>query len=176
MARQLSSFNPSGYDKGRNLVWQLAWLVIWGSFGSRWWCPNRVRIALLRAFGASIGQGVNFRHGVKVHWPWKLAIGHNSWIGEQVWILNLEKVAVGSNVCISQGVLLCAGSHRADLDTFDFDNGPIVIEDGVWLCARSVVLRGVLIGANSVVGACAVVDRDLRPSSKVYGPRAQGAT
>ena len=48
---------------------------------------------------------------------------------------------------------LCTGSHDRKSPTFEFDNGPIVIEDGVWLCARSTVLRGVTIGANSVVGA-----------------------
>ncbi|GAA2064434.1 hypothetical protein GCM10009722_27270 [Williamsia deligens] len=65
---------------------------------------------ILRAFGASIGHGVVFRHNVRVHWPWRLTIGDNSWIGEGAWILNLERVHIGDDVCISQDVLLCTGS------------------------------------------------------------------
>ena len=56
--------------------------------------------------------------------------------------------------------------------TFEFDNGPIVIENGVWLCARTTVLRGVTIGANSVVGATSLVSSDVPPDSIVRPPRA----
>lgn len=108
-------------------------------------------------FGATIGQGTNIRHRVRIHWPWKLTVGDGSWIGEGTWILNLEPVTIGSDVCVSQDVFLCTGSHLRSSPTFEYDNAPIVIEDGAWVAARAVVLRGSRIGADSVVGATALI-------------------
>ena len=165
--RQLAGFTGAGYDKGRNVVWQIAWMVASGALTTRWWCPLRLRLAILRAFGAQIGTGVLIRHNVRIHWPWKLAVGDNSWIGEDVWILNLEPVTIGSDVCISQAVLLCTGSHDRRSPTFEFDNAPIVVEDGAWIAARATVLRGVRIGPDAVVGATTLVTRDVPNGSLV---------
>ena len=138
----------------------------------RWWCPSNVRLAVLRAFGAELGEGVLVRHDVKVHWPWKLSVGDHSWIGEGTWILNLEPVTVGSQVCISQDVLLCTGSHDRSSPSFEFDNAPIRVEDGAWVAARATVLRGVTIGSDAVVGATALVTRDVPAGGLVLAPRA----
>lgn len=127
----------------------------------RWWCPNGLRIAILRLFGSHISPGVLVRHDVKIHWPWKLSIGSDSWIGEAVWILNLEHVTIGSNTCISQGVLLCTGSHDRRSRTFEYDNGPIEIGNSVWVATRATVLRGVHIADGSTIGATALVVRDV---------------
>ncbi|MDI9894240.1 DapH/DapD/GlmU-related protein [Rhodococcus sp. IEGM 1381] len=160
-AWSLAGFRGHGYDKGRGPVVQVAWLLVSGAVAMRWWCPNSVRIAILRAFGAKIGSGVLVRHRVRVHWPWKLTVGDNSWIGEGVWILNLEPVEIGHDTCVSQEVLLCTGSHDRHSPTFEFDNAPIRLGDGVWLGARSTVLRGVTVHDNAVVGATALVYRDV---------------
>ena len=142
-ARRLSGFTGAGYDKGRPVGVQIAWLLSQSLLLMHWWCPMSVRIAMLRRFGAEIGEGVLVRHRVRIHWPWKLRIGDDSWIGEGVWILNLEPVVIGSNVCVSQDVLLCTGSHDRHSPTFEFDNAPITIEDDAWVAARATVLRGV---------------------------------
>jgi putative colanic acid biosynthesis acetyltransferase WcaF len=156
-AHNLAGFTGAGYDRGRSLPWQIAWLTVSGLIVMRWWCPTRVRISILRLFGAKIGTGVNLRHNVRIHWPWKLSIGDHSWIGEDTWILNLEPVVIGSHVCISQDVLLCTGSHDRRSPTFEFDNGPITIDDGAWVAARATVLRGSVIGRDAVIGATALV-------------------
>ncbi len=156
-ARNLAGFTGAGYERGRSFPWQIAWLTVSGLIVMRWWCPTRVRISILRLFGAKIGTGVNLRHNVRIHWPWKLSIGDHSWIGEDTWILNLEPVVIGSHVCISQDVLLCTGSHDRRSPTFEFDNGPITIDDGAWVAARATVLRGSVIGRDAVIGATALV-------------------
>lgn len=155
--RNLAGFTGAGYDRGRSLPWQIAWLVVSGSVLTRWWCPTRLRVRILRAFGATIGTGVNLRHNVRIHWPWKLTIGDHSWIGEHTWILNLEPVNIGSHVCISQDVLLCSGSHDRRSPTFEFDNRPITIEDGAWVAARATLLRGTVVRRGAVVGATALI-------------------
>ncbi|GAB7064527.1 putative colanic acid biosynthesis acetyltransferase [Streptomyces mexicanus] len=165
VARSLRGFTGAGYDKGRPLVVQAAWFAVLHLVFVKWWCPARWRPALLRAFGARVGRRVLIRHGVRVHWPWKLEIGDDVWIGEGAWILNLEPVTIGSDSCVSQGALLCTGSHRRRSATFEFDNGPIRLEPGSWVAARAVVLRGVTVGRGGVVGAGAVATRDLAPGA-----------
>ncbi|HMS76085.1 putative colanic acid biosynthesis acetyltransferase [Gordonia sp. (in: high G+C Gram-positive bacteria)] len=168
----LTGFTGKGYDRGRPLWMQLAWMVVSRTILSRWWFPVRARVTVLRLFGADIGRDVVFRHGVTVHWPWKLRVGDGSWIGEGTWLLNLEPITIGANTCISQGVMLCTGSHDRRSPTFEFDNAPIEIGDLVWLATRATVLRGVNVGAGSTVGATALITRDVAPGSLVLASSA----
>jgi putative colanic acid biosynthesis acetyltransferase WcaF len=168
--RDLSKFTGEGYDKGRSVVWQVAWLVVQGLVFKRSWLPATARVRILRAFGAEVGDGVLIRNDVTIHWPWKLAIGDHSWVGVGAWILNLEPVRIGSNTCISQQVLLCTGSHQHDSPSFEFDNGPIEIGDGVWVAVRATVLRGVHIADGALIGACALVTHDVGPNERVLAP------
>ncbi|SNT40777.1 putative colanic acid biosynthesis acetyltransferase [Rhodococcoides kyotonense] len=170
MTRSLAGFTGVGYDKGRSVWVQGLWMVVSTSVLGRWWFPNSLRIRVLRVFGASIGRGVLIRHGVKIHWPWKLTVGNDSWIGEGVWILNLEPVTIGADVCISQSVLLCTGSHDRRSPTFEFDNAPIVVGDRSWIAARATVLRGVRVGSDVTIGATALVVKDVPDGSTVLAP------
>jgi putative colanic acid biosynthesis acetyltransferase WcaF len=158
------------YDKGRGVVAQALWVAVSTLIFTQVWCPNRLRCALLRWFGAAVGENVLIKHRVRVQWPWKLSIGNDSWVGTDAELYNLDNIVIGSDVCISQHVFVCTGSHDRKSPTFEFDNAPIVLEDGVWLCARSTVLRGVTIGANSVIAATALVTRDVPPNSIVRPP------
>lgn len=174
----LGNFKGSGYDKGRGAVVQVAWFAVSG-LTMKWWFPASARVAVLRLFGADIAEGVLIRHRVRIHWPWKLVVGQDSWIGEGAWILNLERVRIGANVCVSQDVLLCTGSHQRRSVSFEFDNAPIDIEDGAWIAARATVLRGVRVGAHSVVGATAIVAKEVPSHTVVHacvGGACEGAS
>lgn len=166
----LAGFQGYGYDKGRNIVWQAIWVLISKYVIEQVWCPNRLRIWILRKFGAKIGAGALIRHGVQIHWPWKLVLGDNVWIGVDAWLLNLEHIIIESNVCVSQGVLLCTGSHDRSSPTFEFDNGPIIIEESSWIAARATILRGVTIGSNSLIGATALVVKNVPSGSRILAP------
>jgi putative colanic acid biosynthesis acetyltransferase WcaF len=158
---RLGKFSGVGYDKGRPWLVQAAWFAVSNLLFMAWWFPRRWRPTLLRLFGAEIGTGVFIRHRVRVQWPWKLRIGDDSWVGEDVWLLNLEPITLGRDVCLSQGSFLCTGSHDRHSASFDYDNRPIVVHDQVWIAAQALVLRGVTVQSNSVVGARAVVTRDV---------------
>jgi putative colanic acid biosynthesis acetyltransferase WcaF len=169
---RLADFTGAGYDKGRPKLIQALWLAS-SDVIMQWWFPPKARVAVLRAFGAQIGDGVLIRHRVRIHWPWKLSVGSDTWIGEGTWILNLEPVTIGSNVCVSQDVFLCTGSHDRHSPSFEFDNAPIVVEDGAWVAARATVLRGVTIGSRAIVGACALVPSDVQAEQVVLGTKAR---
>ncbi|MEV0639315.1 putative colanic acid biosynthesis acetyltransferase [Streptomyces sp. NPDC050619] len=167
LERSLRGFTGAGYDKGRPPFVQAAWFAVLNLVFVKWWFPARWRPAVLRVFGARIGRRVRIRRGVRVHWPWRLDVGDDVWIGEGAWLLNLEQITIGSDVCVSQGALLCTGSHQHRSPTFEFDNGPIRLEPGSWVAARAVVLRGVTVGRGAVVGASAVAHRDVTPGAVV---------
>ena len=167
----LAAGRGCSYDKGRGVLFQALWVAASELVVTKVWCPNRLRCAILRWFGAKIGHGVIIRHRVRVHWPWKLSIGDDSWVGTDSELYNLDTIDIGSDVCISQHAYLCTGSHDRFSPDFDFDNGPIVVADGVWICARSTVLRGVTIGANSVIGATCLISGDVPPNAVVRPPQ-----
>lgn len=166
--RNLAAFTTAGYDKGRSFGWQVLWVATSRLVFQAWWLPARLRPLILRLFGADIGDGVLIRERVRVHWPWKLSIGAHSWIGEGAWLLNLEPITIGRDVCVSQEALLCTGSHKRHDPAFGYDNGPIVVEDGAWVATRAIVLRGVVVGAGAVVPAGATVSSSV-PSGALAG-------
>lgn len=110
-----------------------------------------MKIRILRFWGAKIGKGVIIKPCVNIKYPWNLEIGDYSWIGENVWIDNLVKVRIGSNVCISQGAMLLCGNHNYKKTTFDLIVGEIIVEDGAWIGAQCVVCPGVRVASHSVL-------------------------
>jgi putative colanic acid biosynthesis acetyltransferase WcaF len=124
---------------------------------------SSLKVFLLKAFGARLGQGVVVKPSVNIKFPWKLQVGEHSWIGEDVWIDNLSEVTIGSHVTLSQGCLLLTGSHDASRETFDFLSQPIILEDGVWIGAKAVVGGGSRCGTHSILGINSVAEGDLEP-------------
>jgi putative colanic acid biosynthesis acetyltransferase WcaF len=162
-ARDLRTFSTEGYLKGRSVPVQALWFVVQNVVFMQWWCPSALRVRILRWFGGSVGEGVRIRHRVRVHWPWKITLGDYCWIGEGAWLLNLEPIVIEPHACISQEAFLCTGGHDHQASDFRFRNGPIRVGAGAWVGARAIVLPGVRIDAEAVVGAGAVAARDVAP-------------
>lgn len=163
----LGPYTVGGYTPGRNKLVQIAWyfaslLLI----ESGWFPPSAPKVWLLRLFGARIGRGVRIKPHVRIKFPWRLEIGDHTWIGQQVWIDNLARVTIGSNVCISQDVYFCTGSHDHRKRSFDLAERPIAVGDGAWVAARATLLAGVSVGPNALVAAGAVVHDDV-PAAKI---------
>lgn len=130
--------------------------------------PNGVRKLLMKIFCAQYSPG--HTHGsAKIYMPWNLSVGPIVCIGPKVEIYNKAMVTIGKNVVISQGAYLCTASHDISSPTMDLVTKPIVIGDNVWIAAHATILPGVTIGEGAVVGACAVVAKDVPPWSVVVG-------
>lgn len=160
--QQLAIFDSRGFDRGGSRVVEALWIFVQATFVRSWLPGSAHRRFLLRLFGAKIGKAVVVKPGLRVKFPWRLDVGDHSWIGEDVWIDNLAPVRIGSNCCLSQAVYLCTGSHDHTKATFDLIVRPIVLRDGAWLAARSVVAPGVEVGAGAVLGLQSVATKDLR--------------
>lgn len=158
----LSEFNNSAFSRGAPALKELFWRILQQPlFYAEWFKGYGMKRSVLRMFGAHLEDAVVFKPKAKVTFPWKLSVGKNSWIGEEVWLLNLDQISIGSNVCISQRAFLCTGSHDWSKESFDLITKPIVIEDGVWICAGVFIGPGVTVGENAVVTAGSVVTKDL---------------
>ena len=90
-----------------------------------------------------------------------MTIGDYCWIGENVWIDNLTEVRLGNNVCLSQGSFLLTGNHNYKKTTFDLIVGEIILEDGVWIGAKSVVCPGVICKSHSILSVNSVASKNL---------------
>lgn len=157
----LSAFNTGTYKAGPK--WKvLAWYFInYGIFNSALPWPYSFKTALLRLFGAKVGKGLVIKTKVRIKNPWRLEIGDHCWIGESVWIDNLEDVAIGSHVCISQEALLLTGNHDYTKADFPYRLGKIVLEDGVWIGARSVVCPGVACRTHSILTVGSIASKEM---------------
>ncbi|WP_158666519.1 WcaF family extracellular polysaccharide biosynthesis acetyltransferase [Salinibacter altiplanensis] len=156
------------YDLG-----DLARRVLWGVGAVLFrWTPRvlyGVRNALLRFFGAEVGQHVRIHPSATIYFPWNLSIGDWSSVGEEALIYNLGPIEIGAQVTISQRAHLCAGTHDASDPAMPLQKPPIAVCDQAWVCADAFVGPGVTVGEGAVVGARAVAVRDVEPWMVVGG-------
>jgi putative colanic acid biosynthesis acetyltransferase WcaF len=127
------------------------------------------RRALLRAFGAEVGQQVQIHPSVKIFIPWNLSIGDWSSIGFDALLYNLGPLHIGSRVTISQRAHLCGGSHDFRDPAMPLLKLPVNIHDEAWICADAFVGPGVSIGARALVGARAVAIKNVGRDEIVAG-------
>lgn len=158
---KLANYNNRGFERGRSAIVELLWIVVQALFISSFLPGSMHRRFLLRRFGAKIGKGVVIKNGVRVKFPWRLTVGDHSWIGERVWIDNLDQVVVGANCCISQEAYLCTGSHDWTEATFNLICKPITIDDHSWICARSNIAPGVVVGEGAVLAMGSTASNNL---------------
>jgi putative colanic acid biosynthesis acetyltransferase WcaF len=165
---ELNRASRGNYVPSRGFLIELSWFIVEACIINNRLMPvSSIRASILRMFGAKIGKNCRFLHAIRVKSPWNLEVGDNSWIGEDVWIYNQAMIRIGSNVCISQGTFLTAGSHNT-AETMDLRVAPIVIEDGVWITSKCVVQMGVTIHRSALVTPLSVVHKSLEAGG-VYG-------
>lgn len=165
---RLGEYDNSWYSPGRSVLWRSAWLFLGLPFLRSSLLPvSRIRVALLRAFGATIGSGVVMQHGFKVKYPWHLVIGNNCWIGEDCWIDNLTTVRIGNDTCLSQGCYLCTGNHDWTDPNFGLRIAQIEVKDGAWVGAKAVLTPGIVLGECAIASAGSVITRSI-PAFEIH--------
>jgi putative colanic acid biosynthesis acetyltransferase WcaF len=157
----LSGFNNAWYKPGANVLKRTLWYFTNAIWLNSAFPFSGFKIFLLRLFGAKIGTGVIIKPHVNIKYPWKLIIGDNVWIGEYVWIDNLDKVTIKNNVCISQGAFLLCGNHNYKKTFFDLIVAEIILEDGVWIGAKSIVCPGITCFSHSVLSVGSIATSNL---------------
>jgi maltose O-acetyltransferase len=138
--------------------------------------PPPIRNLGFRILLHRVGKHTFFDYNVYVKFPWLVEIGDHVSVnrGAQFFSGFKEryKVIVGNHVYIAPNVGFYAAGH----DIYDLTQhvgGDIVVEDGVWIGACSIILPGVTIGENSVIGAGSVVTKSIPANSIAVGSPAR---
>ncbi len=145
--------------KIKRFIWSWVWLLLFRPTPKR--LAARWRIYLLKIFGATIHGECLVHPSCRILEPWNLELGDYSAIGDRVNIYNYSKVNIGRNSVVSQDTVLCTGTHDYELNNMPLIAKPINIGYEVWVASNCFIHPGVTIGNGSVVGACAVVIKDL---------------
>ena len=126
-------------------------------------------------------QGIHFKNNVLLNRnsmviakSGAIIFGSNSSIGSNSVIVSTGGIELGESVLLAGGCYLSAGSYRPDvsgpiMDQDVYTNGPIRIGANSWLGTRTTILDGVTIGENAVIGACALVNKDVPDRAVAVG-------
>lgn len=169
-----NNFDNSAHRRNKNyskgiLIARVLWALAWPLYR---FSPRHLyfwRNIILRAFGAKIGKQVRIYPSAHVFYPWNLEVGDHTTIGWSAEIYNLGKIAIGSHVLISHRVHLCAGTHDYTKLNLPLLTPPIEIASSTWICADAFIGPGVKVGQNSIIGARAVVIKDVPERSVMAG-------
>lgn len=169
--QQLDQYRlPADWHPGAPWLVCLSWFCLGSPLVATRWLPGSGwRCALLRLFGSQVGLGCRLKPGLRVKFPWRLALGDHCWLGEGVWIDNLAPVSLADRVCLSQAAYLCTGNHDFRSPGFDLVVQPIRIGSQAWVAARAVLAPGTTVGAGAVVGLGAVASGAIAPGVIVRG-------
>jgi putative colanic acid biosynthesis acetyltransferase WcaF len=174
MSAELKTYSQkSPYDSpwsARERLGLLLWQVCWTSFCA--WTPkpfNGWRLLWLRLFGATI-HGQPFVHQrARIAIPWHLTLHHRACLGDRANAYSLGKIEIHEDATVAQEAYLCTGTHHFADANRPLQTAKITIGPGAFVCARAFILPGVTIGARAVVGACAVVTRNVADDTVVAG-------
>lgn len=133
--------------------------------------PGRLRVKLYNLMGMRIETSTFYS---ECYFSGsKLSVGENSWINFRCSFENhMEKIVIGNNCAVAMEVLFCTSSHTIG------DEGrrggktiyaPIVVEDGCWIGAKSIILQGVTIKKGCIIAAGSVVTKDCESNSLYAG-------
>ncbi len=122
-----------------------------------------------RLFGMKIGKGSAIHMGARFYNPFNISIGEDSIIGEDVVLDGRGKLIIGNHVDIASEVMIYNAEHDVRDPSFQAICESVVIEDYVFIGPRAIILPGVTIKRGAVVGAGAVVTKDVEAGIIVGG-------
>ena len=125
--------------------------------------------------GIRIGQGVSLHDSVLIAAnQGSVDIGDHCWLAPFVLVYGNGHVKIGKAVLIAPRVSINTVSHHAERCDIPINDqgiycGPVLIQDDVWIGLHAVILQGVTIGRGAIIGAGAVVNKDVPAWSIAVG-------
>lgn len=152
-------------------VGSLVWWKAWAKRAQQ--LPNLLKQgwfhARLRGLGADVDDSVFFSDARMISGQLaRMSVGAHSFIGRAELSVH-EKLRIGCCVCINDGAKILTASHDVSDPGWSTVAKAIVIEDHVWIATNAIILPGVSLGRGAVVGAGAVVTKDVPPLGIVAG-------
>lgn len=130
---------------------------------------HHVRRFFYRLADIQIGKGSTIHTGAKFYSLGNIIIGNDTIIGEDVVLDGRDKITIGDHVDIGSEVMFYNAEHDIHSDDFAPIFGTVTVENYVFIGPRAIILPGVHIGRGAVIGAGAVVTKNVDPHTIVGG-------
>ena len=153
------------YGFYKRIIMFIIYLLVYDNEKSNW----QLRNLLYRTLGMKIGKKCYISRGLDLYSPKNLILEDYVCLGQSNIIQSFTKVKIGKYVQTARDVSIIAGTH----DEHDFSSGKkdmtIEIGAGCWIGTRVTILAGVKIGKGCIIGAGAVVNKDIPDFSIAAG-------
>jgi len=168
MGRKLSTKEVAGKGANRLYNYYLDFMLMM----LRWvgHVPfHSFRKLIYRLSGIKIGKGSTIHMWANFFQPKNIVIGSDTIIGNNAFFDGREKLVIGDHVDIASEVMIYNSEHDVSADDFKAREEEVVIDDYVFIGPRAIILPGVKIGRGAVIGAGAVVTKNVADYSIVGG-------
>ena len=147
----------------------MAWLVRYNaSLGA----PAAERRQLLRERFAAVGESADIRPPFHCDYGFNISLGAGVFLNFDCVILDVVAVAIGDKTQIGPGVQILTADHPRGAaeraSGLEFGR-PVRIGQNVWIGGGAIILPGITVGDDAIIGAGAVVTRDVAASATVAG-------
>ncbi|WP_183189236.1 sugar O-acetyltransferase [Ancylobacter tetraedralis] len=146
-----------------------AWMARYnGALGA----PQAVRDALLRERLSEVGAGAVIRPPFHCDYGFNIRLGAGAFLNFNCVVLDVVEVSIGEGTQIGPAVQIYTADHPRDVATrrtgLEFGR-PVRIGRHVWIGGGAILLPGITIGDDAVIGAGAVVTKDVPPGATALG-------
>lgn len=173
---------PMKDKHGKNLTWNQGLSKVFKRFesyfldfglmilhGTTYIPLHSVRNLIWKLAGVKLGKKSTLHTGIRVFDPRNIKIGEGTIIGYATFIDGRDTVSIGNHTDIASEVMIYSSEHDISSEDFHATLAPVKIGDYVFIGPRSIILAGVTIGDGAIVGAGAVVTKDVEPYTIVGG-------
>jgi putative colanic acid biosynthesis acetyltransferase WcaF len=148
------------------LLWGMVYTLL---FRPSPWFFHRWRVWLLRVFGAQVHKSCIVHASARIYAPWNLSMHPRACLASRAYCFNVDRVEIGEDATVSEGVYLCTASHDIDSPGRELITRPVRIGDRAWIFAHACIGPGVEIGRGAVVAMGAIVVKSVGDLDVVGG-------
>lgn len=142
----------------RACLWNIVWLLLFRLSPRPCHAWRRL---LLRLFGCTMSGRPYIQPTAIIKMPWQLTMEDGACLGDRCEVYNLGLVVLKARSTVAQQAYLCGGTHDLSLPDSPLMVGDIIVGEEVFIGARALILPGVKLGTGVVIGAGAVVTKDM---------------
>jgi maltose O-acetyltransferase len=162
-------YRPSDPEIQAELTATKAWLSRYNASSAL--SPSEQRV-LLRERLAKVGEGVVVRPPFYCDFGFNISLGAEVFLNFNCVLLDVTEIAIGDRTQVGPAVQIYAADHPRDAalrrELLEFGR-PVRIGRDVWIGGGAILLPGVTVGDNAVIGAGSVVTRDVAERATVVG-------
>lgn len=129
------------------------------------------QVAICELLG-KVGENCIVEQPLFCTYGYNITVGDNFFLNVNCKLMDSGKITIGNNVYIAPNVCIITEEHAMDVkqrvEGLEYTH-PVTIGDNVWICVGAIVLPGVTIGSNSVIGAGSIVTKDIPSNSLAVG-------